>query len=80
MTALLDACARAGVELQAGRRARFAADAEGVGNQSLQAANGSARTLLVAADGARSKLRELAGIGWVGWGYGQSGIVATLEP
>jgi 2-octaprenyl-6-methoxyphenol hydroxylase len=34
--------------------------------------------LLVAADGARSKLREQAGIGWVGWGYGQSGIVATI--
>jgi 2-octaprenyl-6-methoxyphenol hydroxylase len=36
-------------------------------------------TLLVAADGARSKLRELAGIGWVGWGYRQSGLVATLS-
>jgi 2-octaprenyl-6-methoxyphenol hydroxylase len=35
-------------------------------------------TLLVAADGARSKLREQAGIGWVGWSYPQSGIVATI--
>jgi 2-octaprenyl-6-methoxyphenol hydroxylase len=34
--------------------------------------------LLVAADGARSRLRELAGIGWVGWSYPQSGIVATV--
>lgn len=34
--------------------------------------------LLVAADGARSKLRALAGIGTVGHDYGQSGIVATL--
>ncbi|WP_186419880.1 ubiquinone biosynthesis hydroxylase [Bosea sp. CS1GBMeth4] len=34
--------------------------------------------LLVAADGARSKLREQAGIGWVGWSYPQSGIVATI--
>ena len=34
--------------------------------------------LLIAADGARSKLREQAGIGWVGWSYPQSGIVATI--
>jgi 2-octaprenyl-6-methoxyphenol hydroxylase len=34
--------------------------------------------LLVAADGARSRLREEAGIGWVGWSYPQSGIVATV--
>ncbi len=35
-------------------------------------------TLLVAADGARSRLREAAGIGWIGWDYPQSGIVATI--
>src|SRR5918993_5708562 len=34
--------------------------------------------LLVAADGARSRLREAAGIGWVAWDYPQSGIVATI--
>lgn len=34
--------------------------------------------LVVAADGARSRLRESAAIGWVGWDYGQSGIVATV--
>jgi 2-octaprenyl-6-methoxyphenol hydroxylase len=34
--------------------------------------------LLVAADGARSNLREAAGIRMIGWGYGQSGIVATI--
>lgn len=34
--------------------------------------------LLVDASGARSPLREMAGIGWVGWRYGQSGIVATI--
>src|SRR5829696_2246433 len=43
------------------------------------AAGGSARAhLLVAADGARSRLREEAGIGWVGWSYPQSAIVATI--
>jgi 2-octaprenyl-6-methoxyphenol hydroxylase len=34
--------------------------------------------LLVAADGARSLLREQAGIATVGWDYHQSGIVATV--
>jgi 2-octaprenyl-6-methoxyphenol hydroxylase len=37
-----------------------------------------AARLLVAADGARSRLRALAGITTVGWSYGQSGIVATI--
>ena len=35
--------------------------------------------LLVAADGGRSRLREAAGIGTVGWDYRQSAIVATLS-
>lgn len=34
--------------------------------------------LVVAADGAKSRLRDLAGIGTVGWSYGQAGIVATI--
>jgi 2-octaprenyl-6-methoxyphenol hydroxylase len=34
--------------------------------------------LLVAADGGRSRLREEAGIAWIGWSYPQSGIVATV--
>jgi 2-octaprenyl-6-methoxyphenol hydroxylase len=34
--------------------------------------------LLVACDGGRSRLRELAGIRTVGWDYGQSGIVCTV--
>ena len=37
-----------------------------------------ATNLLVAADGVRSRLRGLAGIGTVGWDYGQSGIVTTV--
>ena len=38
----------------------------------------SAARLLVAADGVRSRLRDLAGIGTVDWSYGQSGIVVTV--
>lgn len=34
--------------------------------------------LLVAADGVRSRLREMAGIKTVQWSYGQSGIVTTV--
>ncbi len=34
--------------------------------------------LLVACDGVRSKLRDMAGIRTVNWQYGQSGIVATV--
>jgi 2-octaprenyl-6-methoxyphenol hydroxylase len=47
----------------------------------LTFANGMAwpTRLLVAADGARSPLREKAGIGVVGWPYQQSGIVATVR-
>ncbi len=35
--------------------------------------------LVVAADGRRSRLREAAGIGWIGRPYGQHGIVATIS-
>ncbi|WP_170971282.1 MULTISPECIES: ubiquinone biosynthesis hydroxylase [Mesorhizobium] len=34
--------------------------------------------LLIAADGVRSKLRDMAGIKTVHWDYGQSGIVCTI--
>lgn len=35
--------------------------------------------LLVAADGARSRLRDEAGLAWLGRGYPQSGLAATLR-
>jgi 2-octaprenyl-6-methoxyphenol hydroxylase len=38
----------------------------------------TAARLLVAADGARSRLREQAGIATHGWAYGQSAIVTTV--
>src|SRR5271168_5072585 len=37
-----------------------------------------AASVLVAADGARSKLRERAGIATHGWDYDQAGIVVTV--
>lgn len=54
-----------------------------VGPSSVLCRLGSGRAiaarLLVAADGGRSRLRSLAGIGTVSWPYPQSGIVVTVE-
>lgn len=75
--ALLDACREAGVAFVARGLARTRVVGDRV--QAI-APDGAAETanLVVAADGARSRLREAAGIGWVGWSYPQSGIVATI--
>jgi 2-octaprenyl-6-methoxyphenol hydroxylase len=35
--------------------------------------------LVVGAEGRNSVIREAAGIGLIGWGYGQSGVVATVS-
>jgi 2-octaprenyl-6-methoxyphenol hydroxylase len=53
-------------------RGRYAAGIELVGGGGLGA------RLVVAADGARSKLRTLAEIPTVGWETGQAGLVATI--
>lgn len=75
--ALLAAAREAGVALRAEGVRRFE---NGEASISLRFAGGERleAALLVAADGARSKLREQAGIGWVGWSYKQSGLVATI--
>lgn len=78
IAALLQAAKAAGVTLRPeGVRSGNCADG---GPMEIVFAGGEATSaaLLVAADGARSKLREKAGIGWVGWSYPQSGIVATI--
>lgn len=38
-----------------------------------------AAKLLIGADGANSRVRQLAGIGTVGWSYGQQAVVTTIE-
>ena len=77
VAALKAACEASGVDLRSSGVRRFVVEDAGV---EIAFADGvrCEAALLVAADGARSKLREQAGIGWVGWGYGQSGIVATI--
>ncbi len=78
---LIDALAAraeaAGVELRATAVNSYASNADGI---DVVLADGAtiAASLLVAADGARSKLREQAGIATHGWDYDQSGIVVTV--
>lgn len=78
---LIDALAAraeaAGVELRATAVNSYVANADGI---DVVLADGAtiAASLLVAADGARSKLREQAGIATHGWEYDQSGIVVTV--
>lgn len=76
--ALLAACREAGVDVRSTGVKRFAADEFG-GVAHLMDGSSLQVQLMVAADGARSRLREAAGIGWVGWSYSQSGIVATIS-
>ena len=77
VAALTQACREAGVVLRAEGVASFETSATAV-TITLSAGENLSARLLVAADGARSRLREQAGIGWVGWDYGQSGLVATI--
>jgi 2-octaprenyl-6-methoxyphenol hydroxylase len=66
-----------GIDLSATTVAGFEARPDGV---AVSLGDGSTidASLLVAADGARSKLRERAGIVTHGWDYDQSGIVVTV--
>jgi 2-octaprenyl-6-methoxyphenol hydroxylase len=77
LIALREAAAKAGIRFIASEAESFAPQDEALG---VRLADGSAcgTRLLVAADGAKSKLRTAAGIRSVSWGYGQSGIVATI--
>src|SRR5690606_3891955 len=76
--ALRDRAAELGIDIIQGIGVHgFDADGGGVTVQLADGASLRAR-LLVAADGVRSKLREMAGIRTVHWDYGQSGIVCTV--
>ncbi len=78
---LIDALVRraeaSGVELRATAISDYEAHPDGI---EVRLADGStvAAALLVGADGARSRLRERAGIPTHGWDYDQSGIVVTV--
>jgi 2-octaprenyl-6-methoxyphenol hydroxylase len=66
-----------GIDLRGLAVSDFAARGDGVA-VTLSGGNIVEASLLVAADGARSKLRERAGIATHGWDYDQSGIVVTV--
>src|SRR5580700_4240876 len=75
--ALVERAAAEGVDLRGLAVADFSARSGGV-DVTLSDGSVIEASLLVAADGARSKLRERAGIATHGWDYDQSGIVVTV--
>jgi 2-octaprenyl-6-methoxyphenol hydroxylase len=75
--ALVTRATAEGIDLRATTVAGFEARPDGV-DVSLGDGSTIEASLLVAADGARSKLRERAGIATHGWDYDQSGIVVTV--
>ncbi|GJD61123.1 FAD-dependent monooxygenase [Methylobacterium frigidaeris] len=77
LAALREAAAAAGVVLEASSVLAAVPETGGI-TARLPDGRQIRADLVVAADGARSRLREAAGIGWVGWSYPQSGIVATV--
>jgi len=66
-----------GVELRKAAVARFSRRAQRIDVEFADGGTISAR-LLVAADGARSTIRQAAGIATHGWNYGQSAIVINV--
>jgi 2-octaprenyl-6-methoxyphenol hydroxylase len=75
--ALVERAKAEGIELRACAVAHFEAGADRI---AVRCADGDALTarLLIAADGARSAIREAAGIPSHGWNYRQSGIVTNV--
>jgi 2-octaprenyl-6-methoxyphenol hydroxylase len=75
--ALVRACEAAGAELHATTVTRFDQTPDSIA-VSLGDGGRIQAALLVGADGAKSQLRERAGIAVHGWDYDQSGIVVTV--
>jgi 2-octaprenyl-6-methoxyphenol hydroxylase len=79
VAALRGACKRLGIEIRHGLTATDFKTSDTSVALSLSDGTTLEAKLLVACDGVRSKLRDMAGIKTVNWDYGQSGIVATVE-
>lgn len=77
INALVTRAEASGITLRPTAVTSYEARADGI---AVRLADGTPieASLLVAADGARSKLRERAGIATHGWDYDQSGIVVTV--
>jgi 2-octaprenyl-6-methoxyphenol hydroxylase len=77
--ALRNACARLGITIRHGVSGTGFVTGNTATTLSLSDGSEVETRLLVACDGVRSKLRDMAGIKTVSWKYDQSGIVATVE-
>jgi 2-octaprenyl-6-methoxyphenol hydroxylase len=77
LAALLAEARAAGVDLRASAVSGFETSRDRV-DVTLAGGEEISTRLLAAADGARSAIRERAGIASFGWNYGQSGIVTTV--
>jgi 2-octaprenyl-6-methoxyphenol hydroxylase len=77
LSALAVRAEAAGIEHLAGGVDRIETDTGGI-ELRLSDARALRASLLVAADGAKSLCREMAGIGWIGWKYDQLGLTATM--
>ncbi|MBX4971281.1 ubiquinone biosynthesis hydroxylase [Rhizobium binae] len=79
VAALRGACERLGIDIRHGLGATALKTEDSHATVTLSDGSVLQSRLVVACDGVRSKLRNLAGIRIVTWDYGQSGIVATVE-
>ncbi len=77
--ALRGACERLGIEIRHGLGATGLKTLDTHAEVTLSDGSTIEARLVVACDGVRSHLRDLAGIKTVSWNYGQSGIVTTVE-
>ncbi|TKT56345.1 ubiquinone biosynthesis hydroxylase [Rhizobiaceae bacterium LC148] len=76
--ALRGACERLGITIRHGLSATGFETGSSKTVVTFSDASTTETRLLVACDGVRSKLRDMAGIRTVSWDYGQSGIVVTV--
>jgi len=76
---LAAAVGAAGIEVLAPARVVAVEAGPGVGRVTLEGGKVLTAPLVVGADGRGSLVRREAGIGTVGWDYGQTGVVATVD-
>ncbi|MUZ72493.1 ubiquinone biosynthesis hydroxylase [Agrobacterium vitis] len=77
--ALLDAAGEAGISIRHGVKAAGFSVTGHKAEVALSDGTTVDCRLVVACDGVRSRIRDMAGIKTVTWAYGQSGIVTTVE-
>ncbi|MGV1895429.1 ubiquinone biosynthesis hydroxylase [Agrobacterium vitis] len=77
--ALLDAASAAGISIRHGVKAAGFSVTGHKAEVALSDGTTLDCRLVVACDGVRSRIRDMAGIKTVTWAYGQSGIVTTVE-